>query len=51
MELIQYIMNEAFLSAEKYQFYDTNALVLNRLLPVIKATYGDLYNSFLIIFK
>lgn len=48
---INSIHYEAFLSAEKYQFYDTNALVLNRLLPVIKATYDDLYNGFLITFK
>ena len=42
---------EAFLNAERYQFYDTNAVVLNRLLPVIKATYDDFKNGFLITFK
>ncbi|WP_192454452.1 HEPN domain-containing protein [Acinetobacter oleivorans] len=42
---------EAFLNAERYQLYDTNAVVLNRLLPVIKATYDDLKNGFLITFK
>ncbi len=42
---------DAFLNAERYQFYDTNAVVLNRLLPVIKATYDDLKNGFLITFK
>ncbi|MDC5145101.1 HEPN domain-containing protein [Acinetobacter baumannii] len=42
---------DAFLNAERYQFYDTNVVVLNRLLPVIKATYDDLKNGFLITFK
>ncbi|MEB6675933.1 DUF4145 domain-containing protein [Acinetobacter haemolyticus] len=40
-----------FLKAEKIQYYDTNAKLFKRLLPVLLATYDDLKNGFLISFK
>jgi hypothetical protein len=42
---------EDFKKAEEMQSFDTNAYVLKRLLPILKAAYDDLKSGFLVSFR